>query len=101
VLLVDVDVVDVVVVVSSSATTLVSDAKFASPGVLALSARTVSASDVPGAMAAGGARTTVRSRDSPAGIAICDGLALARKPLSSVAVRLNVPDVPEFTTVKV
>ena len=58
--------VELVVVVSTSATTLANEAKFSSPGVPVLTARTVKASDVPGAASAGGARMTVSSAD-PAG----------------------------------
>ena len=52
------DLVDVVVgSASGSRTTLAKEAKFPSPGVVALSARTVSASEVPAAVFAGGWRT--------------------------------------------
>src|SRR5262249_36933332 len=53
---------------STGTTTLVRAAKFCSPGVPTLSARTVRASDVPGAAFAGGWRTTVRFADPLGGM---------------------------------
>ncbi len=93
-------VVVTVVGVGTGTTTLVSAAKFSSPGVPVLVARTVSASDVPVATSAGGWRMTVKSADSPAPTFACDGVALVTKPLASVAVRSNVPAAPAFRTEK-
>src|SRR5262249_25599221 len=81
------EVVGVVVVVCIWATTLIGDAKSSSPGVPVLAARTVSASEIPGAVSPGGLRPTMRSADPPAAMVAWDGSTLTRKPLSSFAVR--------------
>ncbi len=91
-------VVSVVVVVGT--TTLVSAAKFSRPGVPVLAARTTSASDVPVAAFAAGWSTTVKSADPPLAMTACGGVALVTKPLSSAALRSNVPSAPAFRTEK-